>query len=472
MKTTPIKKSLSGWEDSLYGGASTIIWDYPTIHIDRDVNIDIDRNEAKESDLRYYECNKLFDMFLLKVHTNKKVDRMFEDAHYNIVPGSMWNPVPKVEITVNKNSLIKVFDKVCDVETELGGLFQMFEKLILASTISVLVPLSDKDKSKGKGPGDSIENADKPEYLNKALSKMKETKEFKKYLYSSSKKFEFSGGDFDKTVKTFIQKDQGVHYTYSSKEKLYAGQLVNLLDITWDPESDIVKSLRAGKLDVTKIAEVPSGNLNIYNKKVEHQTTKPFSICILADESGSMGGSRIINQISLVKMLYLAFSEILPQDKIYIFGHSGNSHCEVFVYQDKYNQFFEKSIVNMGEGLDDYYNPDVIRERGHHMYENYDGPAIEEVHKRVRSQTSDRIIFLSLSDGYPGGVNYGSHQDYEDLKRVVEKCRRDEFVTAGIGIQSDSVKNLYPYNIVVKDLAEMPKLTSHIINTVVKSEFQ
>jgi nitric oxide reductase activation protein len=97
---------------------------------------------------------------------------------------------------------------------------------------------------------------------------------------------------------------------------------------------------------------------------------------------------------------------------------------------------------------------------------------VKAIHEKVRTMTDDRIIFLVLSDGSPAGENYGSEEDIKDFKRIVERAKRDEFVTVGIYIQYAGVKDMYNYHTVIQDMDEMPKKVSHILNKVVKSEFQ
>jgi hypothetical protein len=70
-------------------------------------------------------------------------------------------------------------------------------------------------------------------------------------------------------------------------------------------------------------------------------------------------------QNNLVKCLYLAFEQILPSNKIYIFGHSGGKSPEIRTYNDKYVNFYD-TILNQ---------EDVS------FHENYDGPVIESIYE-------------------------------------------------------------------------------------------
>jgi nitric oxide reductase activation protein len=93
------------------------------------------------------------------------------------------------------------------------------------------------------------------------------------------------------------------------------------------------------------------------------------------------------------------------------------------------------------------------------------------VYEKVRSFTDDNIIFISISDGEPSGKAYGGQSAIDDMKRIIEKCKRDGFVTIGVGLEYN-VKNIYNYHTVVTDNNKLVEQVSTIINKVVKTEFQ
>jgi nitric oxide reductase activation protein len=130
---------------------------------------------------------------------------------------------------------------------------------------------------------------------------------------------------------------------------------------------------------------------------------------------------------------------------------------EIYTFYTPYDRDYEKNIR--------YY------ERVE-WCQNYDGPVIEEIHKKIRETNDDRVIFISLSDGEPCGNGYGGSGDLQDLKRILEKARRDSFVTVGIGIEAGHVSQLYNYAKPVWDLSTLPRDVAGIINQVVRSEFK
>jgi cobalamin biosynthesis protein CobT len=310
-----------------------------------------------------------------------------------------------------------------------------------------------KAKGEGKKPGRSQPTGKSGKTIQELMKEIGESKPWSSTAslseYSEVPKFV----PFDKK-----QIKEGSAYRFTEAEKKDSEMLIKLLDISFDPKSDDVKNLRIGKLDTAKIAEIPAGNMSVYKQTVEEQDTKPFSVCILADMSGSMSqGNRIPAQHHILNTLYLAMSQILPPDKLYIYGHSGNDFPEIYTFYSPYDTEYEKNIR--------FYQQV-------NWFQNYDGPVIEAIHKKVRETNDDRIIFISLSDGQPCGNGYGGEAHNEELKRILERARRDEFVTVGIGIEADHVGQLYTYSKVVNDLRLLPKEVSSIVNQVVRVEFQ
>lgn len=438
--------SVSGWESSYFGGYEKVLYDHPDISVP--FNLDFETPDGNIKGLSWYLKQKLDELFLLKVSQLKLVDQLLNNSEIKTVNkyGFKYK-----RLVMDKKSVNYCLDAMIALDTELGNMFQHFQDIILKSTFYYKV--NDKDL---KGLDFSDPNA-MGECMQKAADSFAQIK-VKKSLYTRYSSGYSVSGDLkkDTTFITIDKLDRPVKYT--ATETTQAANLLRMLDISFDPKKDKIPNLKAGKLSVQKIAEIPAGNSHVYHREEENQTTKPFSICILCDESGSMQGDDLTDyQTQLVKVLYKAFSEIIPADKIFIYGHSGDEAPEVRIYNEKYNPIFEYTI----------------NQQPHQDYrQNYDGPAIECIYERVRSQTSDNVIFISISDGEPSGRNYGGEPAIKDLKRVIEKCKRDGFVTVGIGLEYGRMKEIYQYHTVVTDPDTLIKNVSGLLNRVVKTEFQ
>ena len=484
-------KSTSGWEKSHFGGFTRVLNDYPYIKIDFD--LDIKASGEAASELGTWQAEKLIKLYILKAKEKGLIEKFTSKV---IERPSFFGTVIKKYSVVSLNNLA-ILSTICTSYPEMAPMFEHYKDSILSSTIEMEIqepePKKDKgDKGKGEGEGEGQPQGEKEEEgegddegqgegecdgedekesesgspaEGKQTPKGKSGKSIQDLMGEINESKPWSVADRSLTAFSekpkftpFNKKDSGSSYQFNAEEKRDSELLIKLLDINFDPKSDEVKNLKLGKLDTSKIAEVPAGNLSIYKQRVEEQDTKPFSVCILADMSGSMGhGGRIPAQRHIMNTLYLAMSQILTPDKLYIYGHSGDYTPEIFTFYSPYDTDYEKNIQ--------FYN-------SVNWCQNYDGPVIEAIHKKVRETNDDRIIFISLSDGQPSGNNYGGHEHNEELKRILERARRDEFVTVGIGIQADHVTELYTYSKVVNDLKFLPKEVSSIINQVVRAEFQ
>ena len=481
-------KSTSGWEKSHFGGFTRVLNDYPFIKIDFD--LDIKASGEAASELGTWQAEKLIKLYILKAKEKGLIEKFTSKV---IERPSFFGTVIKKYSVVSLNNLA-ILSTICTSYPEMAPMFEHYKDSILSSTIEMEIqePEPKKDKGEGEGEGEGQPQGEKEEEgegddegqgegecdgedekesesgspaEGKQTPKGKSGKSIQDLMGEINESKPWSVADRSLTAfsekpkfTAFDKKDSGSSYQFNAEEKRDSELLIKLLDINFDPKSDEVKNLKLGKLDTSKIAEVPAGNLSIYKQRVEEQDTKPFSVCILADMSGSMGhGNRIPAQRHIMNTLYLAMSQILTPDKLYIYGHSGDYTPEIFTFYSPYDTDYEKNIQ--------FYN-------SVNWCQNYDGPVIEAIHKKVRETNDDRIIFISLSDGQPSGNNYGGHEHNEELKRILERARRDEFVTVGIGIQADHVTELYTYSKVVNDLKFLPKEVSSIINQVVRAEFQ
>lgn len=459
--------SSTRWEDSLYGGFQKILNDYPRIKTSYDLNYDF----HKESKLPYYLKTKLADITQLKIKQFKLQHYLTSDAKI-VIEKNVFTGQEEKYIVPNKQSLKEVVNYVTSHDPELSSLFEHYKDEIINTKF--LYRVKNEEKLKEFKDGDVIKKADK-EGMTVATDTIGDiVSETDKFEYKPFKLSSFSS-DFAELKKStrfynISAKIKDIRkITYNSDEETAAKKLLDLLDVNFDPKTDKVDNLRNGKLDIAKIATVQSGNTRVYYKVEENISTKPFAVCILMDESGSMGSLRdrpssrenAHHQHSLVKTLYKTFSQILPKDKIYIYGHSGDAktHCnpEIRIYHDPYNQKFEECF----EG-----------QRHVSFNENYDGVVIEKIYDEIRSKTSENILFISISDGQPSGCNYGGSEAIDEMKRVIEKCRRDGFVTVGIGFQYSGVKDIYSYSSTINNLNDTPKIVSTLLNKVVKLEFQ
>lgn len=456
-----IKGSISGWEKSHFGGFYRMIVDYPYIKLDSDFQIELDPELIKT--LGWYNGEKLIKLYLLKAK------QLGLDKNFRKEPLTLMNPYTDKEEQFVKIYLdhAGIMSNVMGANEEMSLLFEHYNNQIFNSSLMYKVPEDGEGDGDGDGEHDQDQEQKEKKQKEKELKEAKNKKNLAKMQQALEKIKEFKPFDpgdrlsgYDGTVEFKVPKfdKSESEYTFKNEEIRDAENLLKLLDISFEPKADIVKSLRAGKLDTAKIAEIPAGTVSIYKQSVEDQDTKPFGVCILADLSGSMrNGNRMQMQFHTLNTLYLALSQIVPADKLWIYGHTGDENPEVTTFHTPYNTDYARNIK-------EYYTIDNSS--------NYDGPVIEAIYKKVRESSDDNIIFISLSDGQPAGDGYGGEDDIIDMKRILERARRDGFVTVSIGMQYMATPGLYQYNKTVDDLSQLAKDVSQVVNKVVKTEFK
>ena len=459
--------SLSNWENSYFGGYRKIIYDFPEVKVPAEIEWDTDK---LTTDLSWYARNKLTKILLCKGVEHGQTYVLFTLPPTKEIITDPFTGKKQCVYKINKKSQKEYIDSVIYLEDELGNLFSNYQdQLNLLDIYYIPENIGKGSGEEGqKGQSGEIEGEEDAKKKSEAQKKKEDAErrliisQFSNALKGiKALKREYNnedriGGDLTKRTKFVVIKPECKSIIYLEDEIKHANALVKSLDINLDPTHDRVNNLRSGKLDTSRLATVMTGNPNLYYRIEENQTTRPFSVCILGDESGSMCGSNIVYQKKTVKILYKAFSQIIPENRIYVYGHSGPSTPEIYIYNDPYNLNFEKSINSMTS-----------------RSQNYDGPVIESVYNKIRSQTNDNILFISISDGAPGGSHYGGPHAITELKRIIEKCKRDGFVTMGVGFGYSGVQEIYNYNAIIHSYdKDLVKKVSSLVNIVVKTEFQ
>jgi len=445
-------RSLYGWEKSYYGGYEGVVYDHPSIYLPKNMTA---LSTKPVSGGGYYLADKMVKIFVYKVVKSGFIQKLLQGATTRKVDSIFKEGKPITIVTASRGA-IENCQKLLSIENDdFKNLIIHYKDIIVSARIEWEFNDDDGDgKGDGKGDGDGGEMTENMmEQIKGMMAQIREQKPYNPYSSSS-----ISGGDFRGKTTFVNMKKTRTKWQPDAKVTLDANNLVRLLDISFDPKNDRIENLKCGKMSGHKIAEIPAGNTHVYHRVEENISTKPFSVCILVDESGSMQyGGLVQIQNHIMKVLYTAFSQIIPNDRIFIYGHTGDDSPEVHVYHDRYHPEFEACI-------DSQFNGD--------FRENYDGPVIEEIHERVRKQTSDNVIFIAISDGVPGGEDYGGQPAIDEMKRIIEKCKMDGFVTAGVGLDYGLVKEIYNYHTIVTRGEDYVRKVSTLVNNIVKSEFK
>lgn len=202
----------------------------------------------------------------------------------------------------------------------------------------------------------------------------------------------------------------------------------------------IHRSMRSGVLDTNKLAEAYQGVPTVYLREGEVKTDK-VAVCVLIDESGSMGGSRITAARDTAILINEAIGQV-PNVELFIYGHSGDiKRChstELYVYREK--------------GYVPKFALGSVRAR----YQNRDGIAIIEVAKRVRKQTKSPVLFFILSDGAPCAGAYGGDSAMRHVRDCVNSAERLGFQVIQVCINhSYDPGKMFKHYVIMEDMSTL-----------------
>ena len=168
----------------------------------------------------------------------------------------------------------------------------------------------------------------------------------------------------------------------------------------------ILHGMRSGKLDTGKLAEAFQGVPTVYLREGEVKTDK-ISVCLLVDESGSMGGMRERAARDTAVLINEAIGSVANVD-LFIYGHTGDIRrtgtTEITIYKE--------------HGFDSRKALGSISAK----CQNRDGTAIYETARRVRKQTKENVLMFVISDGAQAALGYYGGSAIEHTRQMVVKA--------------------------------------------------
>jgi len=322
--------------------------------------------------------------------------RKSEESEGESKPGDMSGDMPESESPVESDgesvSEAAIKDKVLDIEQLIGDMMKDLD--------------SDNDSSKHVEVSSSIKNIDF-------------TKEF---IYDPQSKATYRTGQGNKEV----------YEDYLRDVKGDAKRLANSLFIRLFSEGSVLRGLRSGNLDESKIVEAVHGVKTVHLQHSHKQTNK-INIVLLIDESGSMGyGTKSLRYQDAAKagiIIEQAF-QTFPAGQLFIYGFTGDT-----ISPDGKTNDYNQIIRYREPGLNVPYSLGSVKPRS----QNRDGECIRSVAKRVREFTNEPMIFFVISDGCPHSTNYSGNFAMLDTKNAVKEITKMRFFPVQIGI-GDGIK--------------------------------
>lgn len=182
---------------------------------------------------------------------------------------------------------------------------------------------------------------------------------------------------------------------------------------------------KSGKLNTNKLVSLRCGNRNIFTRQGEVSCDRA-SLCVLIDESGSMGGRRLEAARETAILLKEAVKDIENLD-LFIYGFGGNV---MHVYQEgRKSERYALGSLNHDGGTPT-------------------AQAMEYAFRKMSRHSYPATLMLVITDGDP-----------DSRAKVIEtdeRLRKKGVIPVGIGIAGcTAVENIFKEHIVTHDLSDL-----------------
>ena len=186
---------------------------------------------------------------------------------------------------------------------------------------------------------------------------------------------------------------------------------------------------------------------------------KPLDICLLVDESGSMGYKLMED----ARNCAIAIKEALadnPMINLWVYGHSADDKVKG---QTEMIEYYSPTMTDRPMAMGSM----------HARYENRDGNAIIASSQRVTKESDNNAnkLMIVLSDGQPSADMYRGYTGLDHTAKAVKfaETRGWSVIQVGFGgIMKRHMEKMFTNFIHVEDTEELGDKVSKIIRKVVK----
>jgi nitric oxide reductase activation protein len=244
-----------------------------------------------------------------------------------------------------------------------------------------------------------------------------------------------------------------------TRVKREISKLKKKIQLYGNSEKYTIRNQKRGKIDKRMLHRIPSGRMDLFKTTITKED-KPLDICLLVDESGSMGGYCMGH----ARDAAISIKEALADNEalnLWVFGHSAD--------EDK------RGNTDMIE----YWSPSM-KDRPMAMggmrarYENRDGNAIVASAERVRSETDQpqgKKLMIVLSDGAPSADGYRGDPAYRHTRKCVKNIESkgwDVIQVGFAGSRENTMSQMFSNWVYIDDTSKIGDKVSKIIRKVVK----
>ena len=252
---------------------------------------------------------------------------------------------------------------------------------------------------------------------------------------------------------------QSVQYKEDRKEVLAEiNKLKRKINLYGNPLPLTIRNQKRGRLDKRVLHRIPMDRQDLFNIKIIKQDN-PVDICLLVDESGSMG----YGKMDAARKAAIAMKEALqdnPKVQLWIFGHSadeyGSGNTEMYEYSGPKMQDRPLACGAM-----------------HARYENRDGNAVLASAQRVKEQSATphtKKLMIVFSDGQPSAQSYRGMRALDHTKRCVSRVEGEgwDIIQVGFGVGAMTMKRMFRNYVEIGSMDFLANELTKIIRRVLK----
>jgi nitric oxide reductase activation protein len=208
--------------------------------------------------------------------------------------------------------------------------------------------------------------------------------------------------------------------------------------------------------------KIPLGREDLF-KNIVIDEDKPLDVCLLVDESGSMGYAKMAK----ARDCAIALRESLKDNQalnLWVFGHTADGYdwhmkgeTNMSVY---WSPTYKSQLKAMGS----------MKARA----ENRDGMAILASADKVKAESpssSSNKLMIVISDGEPSAEAYRGDTAYRHTKKVVKHLEGQGWNIIQIGIRGARewiMKEMFTNYIYLEDDSQLANKVSRVIRKVIK----
>ena len=249
-------------------------------------------------------------------------------------------------------------------------------------------------------------------------------------------------------------------YQYDKSEvKAQIQKLKRKIDLYGNRQVLTLRNQKRGRLDKRLLHKIPMGMTDLFKGDIINED-KPLDVCLLVDESGSMGSGTM----AYARQSAIALKEALgsnPMINLWVYGHTADLN-------------YKNYETNMTE----YWSPSM-KDRPMAMggmkaqYENRDGNAIVASADRIKGESDNgaQKLMIILSDGAPSAEGYRGDKAHTHTKRCVKHVERNGWTVIQVGFAGSReyyMEKMFTNWLYVNDLSKLGDQVSKIIRKVVQ----